>query len=143
MSSFLNRKINESRGNDVGTSTTWEALYKQLEVGAPGSRIIWRDSDIFISGNTFETSVVKELSERRRKEKFGNVAVYNFPEIITNDKFKLYWMCLNLGSYLTGNTKASGNAMHLACNSLSSASWNFAESPTEDNKDNFVSKVYS
>lgn len=139
--SFLNRTINEAQGNGVGSSTTYRTLYDQIESASSGIRSLWRTTDSHTSGNTFETSFLKELSKRRSDTRTGNVCIFHFPKNIIDNQFNLYWICLNAGSYLTGDSQASGNVMHLACNSLATASWNFAEDPSETNKINFISTI--
>lgn len=135
-------KVKEATGNTVGVGTSWNALHTDLEIGISGIKVRFRATDDYTSGPTWETSVIKELSERRCSEtSYGHVAVFHFPQEIMNDSRKLYWISLNIGSYLTGNPKEAGNAMHLACSSIASASWDFAESPTEENKVNFLSTV--
>jgi hypothetical protein len=141
MSSFLNRKVTETRGTRVGTSTTWSALYGQIEEGSTGTTVLFRDTDTFTGGATFDTSVLNELRRRRDSEIHGHIAVFSFPKEIYDDRYKLYWFCLNLGSYLTGNTTDSGNAMHLACNSLASASYKLSENSTEESRQNFINTV--
>lgn len=141
MSSFLNRKVTETRGKRVGTSTTWSTLWGQIEEGSTGTTVLFRDTYTFTGGATFGTSVLNELRRRRDSEIHGHIAVFSFPKEIYDDQFKLYWFCLNLGSYLTGNTSDSGNAMHLACNSLASASYKLSENSTEESRRNFINTV--
>jgi len=141
MSKFINRQVKETRGKRVGSSITWKALWSQIEEGSTGTHVLFRDTDTFIGGETVDTSVLKELIRRRDSEKHGHIAVFSFPKEIYSDKFKLYWFCLNLGSYLTGSISESGNAMHLACSSLASASYKLSENSTEESRQNFINTV--
>lgn len=141
MSDFLNRQVTEARGKSVGSSSTWEALWKQVEEGTSSTTILFREKK-FIGGNTFESSGLKELGRlRSSSENHGNIAVISFPEKIYNDQYRLYWTTLNYGSYLTGSNNESGNGMHLVCNSLASAAWKIAENSTDETRQNFISTV--
>jgi len=137
----LNRKVKEATGNDVGFKVSWEDAYNEFEQGCSGIKGKFRNTDLFTSGSTYASSAMNILFQKRNETGHGQVVVYYFPDNLIADTHKFYFMCMNMGSYLTGDALLAGNGSHLACTSLASVSWDFAESPTDENRRNFISTI--